>query len=407
MNRAAEIAEVTSTHRIRLPELGLALACFVGSAATVQKYAGTVSVVLYLLVLVGAVPLLVRGADLYFPALRTRSVALLACATLLVLAIVFALVYPHANTHVPGLGSDRDDAADMGARALLHGRWPYHGHTYLGNPISQLPGLLVLAVPFEALGHSAYAAFFWLPVLFAVLWYLRGEAQSPLLLLWLVLVASPVVVREVLTGGDLVANTVSVMLALCLVHLALLRGHTAGIALASLFLGFVLSSRLNFLFVLPPLVALVWRRYGARVTTAHLTLTAVGFAAVTLPFYIGRRSFPPLAASDHLSVFDRSFSGGQWLLIGLALVLSAILAVLAPPTLQSVFVQAAILQAFFLVAVAVHDSVSSGALDLVKLTPGYGLPVVLLALGAVPALDRACVARRPASAAYQPVDSTT
>jgi hypothetical protein len=40
-------------------------------------------------------------------------------------------------------------------------------------------------------------------------------------------------------------------------------------------------------------------------------------------------------------------------------------------------------QAFFIVAVGVHEAVQAGSLDLTDLTPGYGLPVVLLALVAL------------------------
>ena len=148
----------------------------------------------------------------------------------------------------------------VGARALLHGRFPYNGRTYLGNPISQFPGALLLAAPFVALGHSAHAAFFWLPVLLLLLRRLAGDWRTPLLLTWAALLLSPTFVREVVTGGDLVANTVSVMLAswLVLVGFSTRRPWAAG--LGAVLLGVALSSRLNFLFVLPPLAAAVWRR---------------------------------------------------------------------------------------------------------------------------------------------------
>jgi len=391
VNRAAEMPGLARWGR--QAEVGLALACFAGSAATIQKYGGTASVVAYLVVLLAAVPLLVRAVASHLPPLRTSTVIVLALATLAVLAVVFVLVYPHANTHVPGRGSDRDDAADLGARALLHGHWPYYGRTYLGNPVSQLPGLLLLAAPFVALGHSAYAAFFWLPVLFGLLWLLRGDPKAPLLLLWLVLVASPVLVRELVTGGDLIANTVSVMLGTYLVGVALSDGRRVWLVGASLFLGFVLSSRLNFLFVLPPLLVLAWRRSSVETAGAVLTLVAAGFCAVTLPFYLGHRSFPPFSASDLLRGFDGAVPGGQWLVIAVGIGLSVVLALLAPPSLQGVFVQVAALQAFFLVALAGLDSVRAGTLDLAQLTPGYGLPVVLLALGGLPHVEDRAPAR--------------
>lgn len=383
MNRAETLAEAGLTQRPTLIETGFALACFVGSAATVQKYGGTASTVAYLVVLLGAVPLLLRASVSLAPELRTSTVLPALAGTVVLLAVLFFVIYPHANTHATGVGSDRDDAADLGAHALLRGQWPYHGQTYLGHPISQLPGLLLLAVPFVALGHSAYAALFWLPVLFLLLWHLGGERETPLFLTWLALVASPAVVREVVTGGDLLSNTVSVMVAMWLVDRALAGRHRWRLVLAGLFLGFVLSSRLTFVFVLPPLLVLAWRRYGVRPAIDVLWPSAVGFAAVTLPFYVGHSSFPPFSASDHLSSIDGSVPGGQTLVIAAGVVLSAALALLLRPSLASAFAQAATVQAFFLVVVAVHDSVQARTLDLYKLTPGYGMPVVLLALGAL------------------------
>lgn len=377
------VARLGLTRRPTPVETGFAVACFIGSAATVQKYGGTASTIAYLVVLLGAVPVLLRESALLAPRIPASLVLPAAVASFVLIAVLFVVIYPHANTHAAGIGSDRDDAADMGAHALLQGHWPYHGLTYLGHPISQLPGLLLLAVPFVALGHSAYAAFFWLPVLFVLLWQLRREGQAPLLLTWLALIASPVVVREVVTGGDLLANTVSVMLAAWLVDVALAHRHRWGVVLAGLFLGFVLSSRLNFLFVLPPLAVLAWRRHGVRSAPAFLAPTVVGFAAVTLPFYIGRASFPPFKASDHLKGFNGSIPGGQTLVIAAGVVLSLALALVVESSLATVFMQTAVVQSFFLVAVAVHDSIQAGTLDLYALTPGYGFPVALLALGAL------------------------
>ncbi len=383
LNQAVETQGVALTRRPTAAEAGFALACFVASAATVQKYGGTAGTLVYLVVLLGGVPLFLRTAVRHFPHLPMSAIVLIAVGSLLLLAVLFFVLYPHANTHAAGVGSDRDDAADMGAHALLRGQWPYYGRTYLGGHVSQLPGLLVLAVPFVALGHSAYAAFFWLPVLFGLLSRLRGEGRVPLILTLLVLIASPVVVREVVTGGDLLANTVSVMLAMWFVAAALVRDYRWRLVLADVFLGFVLSSRVNFLFILVPLAALAWKRFGVRRALDFLVPTGVGFLAVTLPFYVGKSSFPPFAASDHLASFDGNVPGGEALVIAAAIVLAIILALVAQPNLGSVFAQAATVQAFFIVAVAVHDAITAGALDLTELAPGYGLPVALLALGAL------------------------
>ena len=329
-----------------------------------------------------------------------RAALVLATATLLVVLVAYVVVYPHANTHDPTAGSDRDDAADLGARALLHGRFPYNGRTYLGNPISQFPGALLLAAPFVAMGHSAHASFFWLPVLLLLLRRLAGDWRTPLLLTWAALLLSPTFVREVVTGGDLVANTVSVMLAswLVLVGFSTRRPWAAG--LGAVLLGVALSSRLNFLFVLPPLTAAVWRRHGVRAALSAGALAVAAFAAVTLPFYLGHESeFTPIGASDKLVGFNGEIPGGARAVIAVGLCLSIVLALLAASSAESVFAQTAAVQAFFVVAVVALASVNGRTLDLAPLVPGYGLPVLLFALGALPV-----AAARPARRHYARLD---
>jgi hypothetical protein len=366
--------------------LALALALFVASAATVDKYLGTRLMLMYLIVLAALVPPLLPRAAASLPhVLSQRAALVLVAATLVVLLVAFVVVYPHANTHDPGAGSDRDDAADLGARALLHGHFPYRERTYLGNPISQFPGALVLAAPFVLAGHSAYAAFFWLPLLLLLLRRLAGEWWTPLLLTWAALLLSPTFVREIVTGGDLVANCVSVMLGAGLVLLGLACDRRWAAALAALFLGLALSSRLNFLFVLPPLLVAVWRRSGARAAVAAAGLVAAAFAAVTLPFYLGHESrFTPIGASDKLVGFNGEIPGGARTVIAAGLCLSVVLALRAASSTESIFGQTALVQAFFVVAVVVLASAKAHALDLGPLVPGYGLPVLLFALGALP-----------------------
>ena len=68
--------------------------------------------------------------------------------------------------HLPGKGSDADDALNLAVNELLHGRYPFYARTYLDNPVANLPGTIFLAVPFALLGNSAYQNFFWLMVFF-------------------------------------------------------------------------------------------------------------------------------------------------------------------------------------------------------------------------------------------------
>jgi hypothetical protein len=367
--------------------LAFGLALFVASAATVDKYLGLGLTGVYLLVVLGAGSVVFDGLDPVRRRITERQALWLALVTLIILVALFALVYPHADAHTFGSGSDRDDAADLAANALRHGRYPYGAETYLGNPISQLPGGVLLAVPFEAIGQSAFAAFCWLPVFFLMLRKLAGELRSPLLLVWVALALSPVFVRELVTGGDLIANSVCVMVAAWLVVTALDRPGTAGACVAALALGLVLSWRLTFVFVVPPLLVLFWRARGTRGAVAVAALSAAAFAAVTLPFYLGHRTeFTPIGASDKLEGFNGVIPGGARAVILAGVVLSLALAVgFGSTSIRGVFAQTAVVEAFFLLAVVALASAHAATVELGPLVPGYGLPVLLLTLGALAA----------------------
>lgn len=101
------------------------------------------------------------------PARRDLRVVLVV-ALLASVVTAFAVLFPHFNSQLPGHGSDRDDALNTAIAAVLHGEYPYARTTYLGNPITPLPGAL-LALPFWLLGNSAFQAVAWLAVWSAVL----------------------------------------------------------------------------------------------------------------------------------------------------------------------------------------------------------------------------------------------
>ena len=93
-----------------------------------------------------------------------RAVCLI---SLVLLAVAFGVIYPIANRGVSG-GSDRDEALNIAAAALWRGENPYYQRTYLGNVVSPLPGAILLAEPFVAIGNSAYGNLFWLALALVV-----------------------------------------------------------------------------------------------------------------------------------------------------------------------------------------------------------------------------------------------
>src|SRR5438105_4620272 len=127
----------------------------------------------------------------------------------------------------------------------MHGHFPYHQRTYLGGPISPLPGEVLLAVPFVALGKSAYQNLFWVLAFYAVLKHRVGDARMALAAMQATLGLSPTIMRDLVTGSDVLCNGIYVLL----FSLLLLRCAERGGAImwvAAVLLGIGLSSRLHF-----------------------------------------------------------------------------------------------------------------------------------------------------------------
>ncbi|MGE0706026.1 MAG: hypothetical protein AB7P22_19055, partial [Vicinamibacterales bacterium] len=199
---------------------------------------------------------------------------------------LFVAVHPYADETERG-GSDRNEALNVAANSLLDGEFPYNSRTYLGNPISPMPGAVLLATPFVLLGDSAFQNVFWLAVAAAFLYVHASRAGR--MVVPAVLGLSPLVVHEYVTGGDLLANSLYI---LCFV-LGLLGASTltAGQArgrmvLCSVLLGIGLSSRANFALLLPLIGASMVNRAGWRQGLLSMGIVLATAGAVTIPFFL-------------------------------------------------------------------------------------------------------------------------
>ena len=236
-----------------------------------------------------------------------RQVWALIGLTFLALLIAFAVVYPIANAGVVGGGSDADDALNLAVSELLQGRYPYYPETYLGNPISPLPGALFLSIPFVLLGNGAYQNFFWLLVFVLAMKSYLNNGRLALLLLWLILALSPAVPYQMMIGSDYTANTLYILLFMLWLLRAASEPDLPGWqkTLPAIFLGIGLSSRANFLLILPLVAAALVRIAGWRGAIRYMGITGVAFAAVTLPFYLyDPAAFSPLHTHRDLSQFN-------------------------------------------------------------------------------------------------------
>ena len=265
------------------------------SVFSVQKYFGCFGVSVYLVAAACAVWALSR---LQWQ-LNEREAFWCSLGTFVILAVLFAIGYPIANTHIPGMGSDDDDALNIAVVELINGRNPYYVRTYLGNLIHHFPGAFVLAAPFVLLGTSAFQNLLWLALFFLVLRRELDNTFAALRWFWLTLIFSPVVIHQLITGTGHVANAIYVMLGLWWLL------HSQHKVLPAATWGVMLSSRANFLLLIPLAFGWLAQRHGWKASVRLLAITCTICATLTLPFYFyDPQGFAPLEAADRLMQFN-------------------------------------------------------------------------------------------------------
>lgn len=269
--------------------LGLGACLILPSLGEVHKYTGLVGTGAYLVASATVLWIVLRSIYPWFLARVTEKQAIgLGVLTLLGLVVVFALVFPYADSGAVGGGSDADDALNIAATELFHGRSPYGQNTYLGNPTGRLPGSIFFAAPFVLLGDSAYQSVFWLMAFFLAVWFVFRDALSAVFLLWLVCGLSPLVMQLLVTGNDRLANTIYVvLLTLLVVNEVPRRGGSAWRkVLAAVLLGLALIARANFILVLPLIFSSLVQSAGWRPAIRYVAVTGLAMGAALLPFYL-------------------------------------------------------------------------------------------------------------------------
>lgn len=247
-------------------------------------YAGVIAYVAIAALLLASMRTYIDRAGAMFAETQARW---LAATTFAAVIAAFAILFPIADAGALGGGSDGDDALNLAAGELLGGRFPYYQRTYLNNLITPLPGAVMLAVPFVALGESGYQNLFWLAVLFLFVRIRRGSTSAALLLMWTLLALSPIVLRATVTGIDTVTNSIYVVVFTLLFVESVTADHTPAWrrALAAAALGVGFSSRANYILLLPVIVSAAVVAGGAKRGLAYSALSVLTLAAVTLPFY--------------------------------------------------------------------------------------------------------------------------
>ena len=228
---------------------------------------------------------------------------------LLVLAVVLAVGYPLANGGRLG-GSDRDDALLVAGRALLDGRYPYDVRTYLDNPITPLPGALLLALPFAALGLIVLQNWVWPALFLATSGRLLGDRRRGLLVLVTLLGLAPLALNELAAGGDLLINSLYLWMG-CAWLLLRLREKRPAWPVA-LLLGLFFASRVNFWVLGLVLLAAGGREVGGRRMARLGAGIGATTAALILPFYLyAPARFAPFHTFGELAALDAVWPGAS------------------------------------------------------------------------------------------------
>lgn len=294
----------------RLANILLALLITLPSLTFIDKRLGLAAAMGYALIMAIALPKIIdKQVNKIGMKMSSKGMIILLLAGLILLSLAFEIGYPIANSGRFGPGSDRDEAINQAVTTLLAGDYPYYQKTYLGNPITPMPGSLVLAAPFHwFFGNSSYQNIFWIGVLGIILIGGRSSRSfSSVLLFGLCWVMSPALVQELLTGGDMLANSLFVAISSYWAIETLSnpsRGKIEMVA-SSVLLGLCLSSRANFVTIVPIIFFTVARRKNYSTATMYGALSATILAALTGVFYFyDPAAFSPLHTANKLAKFN-------------------------------------------------------------------------------------------------------
>lgn len=111
---------------------------------------------------------------------------------------------------------DRDEALEISAGNLLRGDFIYAEKTQAGNPITPLPGAVIIFLPFYFTGGVLVMNCTFLLLLFIFTLNIAGVKKGASYLL--LLTTTPVFLHEWIFEGDLIANSIYVLLCFGLVY---------------------------------------------------------------------------------------------------------------------------------------------------------------------------------------------
>lgn len=300
----------------------LALLLVFPSTGFVQKYSGTPGVAAYA-VLATLLVFLTLAATELITAWLNRRFRLLAGVAIAGLACGYVILHPFEDERGPGKSSDRDEGLEMAVHRLAGGMSPYYPSNRTAGPLSVLPGSMILAAPFVALGDSGYQNVFWLGALLCVTARKFKDGPRALWILVVPLALSPAAQYEFISGGDLLANGIFVALFLLFLLDSWSCPSTPGWQrwLACVALGVGIASRANFLLLMPLVGATMWRICGFKQAVTATMIVVLTASVITLPFYFhDPAGFTPLLTKQKLAFLDQSLPWASRIMMGTTIV---------------------------------------------------------------------------------------
>lgn len=367
--------------------LVLALLLAFPSAGFVQKYTGLAGLAAYGIAVVAVIFLVRKFSGLFAPWCR-RHFRILGAVVLAGLALCFMVGYPIEDGRGYLKSSDRDEGLNLAISRMIEGKTPYYPPGSEAGPLSVLPGSIVLAAPFVALGNSAYQNWFWLTVFLLCAFLLFRDNALALCLLAVPLALSPAAQYEFISGGDLIANGVFVA-AFSLFALNRWSDPSAQALsrwLSCMLLGLGLASRANFILLAPLFGAVVWRLAGFRNAFAATSLAVLTAATITLPFYLNDPGgFTPLMSRHKLAGVNHALPWASTAMVGatlLAAILCAwrLLAKRDDEPITAFFRGCTVVTLTPMVCVVLLSSAVKGYPDFSFMTDRFGLMYVFFAL---------------------------
>ncbi len=236
----------------------------------------------------------------------------------LVMVGIYVVLYPIASSHVLGPGSDGEDALRVATSQMLHGHFPYYHQTYLGHPITPMPGALMLAAPFLLMGRVSLQNPVWLGIFILFCLKFFRFRSTALAFLVITSLANASALQNFAVGSDYFVN-VSYICVTVVFFLRTCERSTARwqLILAGVLLGIALSSRPVYV-VIPPLVlaSLVQHGKGRMVALRRLSVPIVTALVITIPFYwYDRAHFSPLHVVGKLDFLPAEYRSAGLILL--------------------------------------------------------------------------------------------